>query len=783
MKTKLTALAAAACAFTLVLAGLDAAGQETKKASAAHLWDGSLTTPVHLLQLRDENDAPIIPTETSPLPFSARFTCGPCHDYDTVRKGLHFDTAGEGWSGRPGEPWFRVDERTGTVLPISYRGWPGSYKPAELGLTAWDMALLFGRHMPGGGPAEPAPEEQYPDPHARWNVSGKAEVNCLACHNRSPRQDHSEWAKQVARENLRWAATAAAGIGEVGGMASRLPNTWDVYDGPNPDDKEWAVAPFVRYEPTQFDSKHRFLFDLDHQPADSRCLACHSATPAGATRAGLEPDVHRSAGIKCADCHRNGLSHDMVRGYPGEGKKRDGLDPESFTCRGCHLGESADGERKVLPGRAGAPYPRHPGIPLVHFKRLNCTVCHSGPALKDGFTRLRTSRANRLGIYGVARWATDYPAVFAPVYAEDGAGKIAPNRLVWPSFWARLSNEKVVPVRPEEVEAAAGDILNSEARVAAVLQALSNAAAEGETPVLAAGGFLFQVNVDGGLDAVRQAEAGRVQAPLWAFRKDGSLEPLVKDFDPDSPDKDPDVETRIQALLEALGTINPATGAPVFIIKDKLYRLTEGYLDMTDAPKELGPASGFGRLREGLFVPLASEFDVRTLTARAGREETLTEEQVALVLEALKKQNSGDAGVEFAYISSGRMFRLTNKGKLAAADHPAAGPVLWPLAHDVRPAQQSLGWNGCSDCHSAGSTFFFSKLEGRGPLLTKKGAVRASAAFMGRSGLFQRFFGLTFLVRPLLKVVLAVCIIILASLFLFVAFSALGRISDLADRR
>ena len=782
MKMRLKALSSAACALTLVMAGLSAAGQETKKASDAHLWDGSLTTPVHLLQLRDENDELVIPTEVNPPPFSARFTCGPCHDYDTIRKGLHFD-AGDGRAGRPGEPWFRVDEKTGTVLPISYKGWPGSYKPAELGLTAWDMTMLFGRHMPGGGPAEPTPEEQYPDPHARWNVSGKAEVNCLACHNRSPRQDHSEWAKQVARENLRWAATAAAGIGEVGGMASRLPNTWDVYDGPNPDDKEWAVAPFVRYEPTQFDSKHRFLFDLDYQPADSRCLACHSATPTGESRAGLEPDVHRSAGIKCVDCHRNGLSHDMVRGFPREGKKRDGLDPESFTCRGCHLGESADGESKVPPGRAGAPYPRHPGIPLVHFKRLTCTVCHSGPALKNGFTRLRTSRANRLGVYGVARWATDYPAVFAPVYAEDDAGRLAPNRLVWPSFWARLVDDKVIPLSPEEVEVGAGDVLNCEARVAAVLQALADALSESETPVLAADGFLFQVNVDGSLEAVRREKAGQVQPPLWVVRKNDSVESLVKDFDPESPDKDPDAETRIQSLLEALATVEPAPGVPVFMIKNKLYRLTEGYLEMTEAPKELGSAGGFGWLREKAFAPLASEFDVRTLTARAGREETLTEEQVKFVLEVLKNKNSGDSGGEFVYISSGRMFRLSPDKKLTAADHRAAGPVLWPLAHEVRPAQQSLGRNGCSDCHSAGSAFFFSKLEGRGPLLTKKNAVRASVAFMGRSSLFQRFFGLTFLVRPLLKVVLAVCIIILASLFLLVAFSALGRISDLADRR
>ncbi|TLN00860.1 hypothetical protein FDZ71_14040, partial [bacterium] len=46
-------------------------------------WDGDRTTPVHLIPLRDENDELIVPTETNPLPYSARFTCGPCHNYET----------------------------------------------------------------------------------------------------------------------------------------------------------------------------------------------------------------------------------------------------------------------------------------------------------------------------------------------------------------------------------------------------------------------------------------------------------------------------------------------------------------------------------------------------------------------------------------------------------------------------------------------------------------------------------------------------------------------------
>lgn len=630
--------------------------QDAKRA----VWDGNRTTPAHLIPLRDENDQPIIPTETNPLPYSARFTCGPCHDYKTIQGGWHFGAMTATKSGRPGEPWIRLDPKTGTILPLSYRKWPGSYDPKAVGLTAWDFTLLFGRHMPGSGPAEPPDEEVLAHPEARWNVSGRAEVNCLACHNKSGRQDLSEWAKQVLRENLRWAATAAGGVGEVGGMASRLKETWDVYDGPNLDDHEWAIVPSVKYRTVDFDSKHRYFFDLDYQPSDDRCLACHSVSPKDEQRMNADPDVHSTAGLKCADCHRNDLGHAIVRGYEGEAAETGNRTAESFTCRGCHLGENEAGEKSVVPGRLGAPYPKHTGIPLVHFKRLSCTVCHSGPTPKEGFTRVRTSRANRLGIYGVATWSTDLPAVIEPVYAEGAGHKIAPNRVVWPAFWAKMSGKEVTPLQPEVVEAAAGDILKPEERVAQALIALSQVMAEDEVPVLVSGKFVFAPNVDGGIDSAERPAAKADTVPFWGIRKGGDVLPLVPDFDPAAADKDPAVETRFQEFLQALGTVAGAPGQPVIVVKKTLYRLVDGVLDMSEAPVELAGASAPGWLAEGKFAPLGSDFDLRTVTAKAGTEQTLTEEQVALVLAALAK--SGEKS-DFVYVSGGRMFRLDKIGR------------------------------------------------------------------------------------------------------------------------
>jgi hypothetical protein len=760
-------------------AGTGAAPADAQSAKPV-VWNGDRTVPVHLINLRDENDELIVPTETGPYPFSARFTCGPCHDYATVAQGWHFAAKTSGSSGRPGEPWLLSDPRTGTVLPLAYRPWPGSYDPEALGLTTWDFTLLFGRHMPGGGPAEPSAEEALAHPEARWDVSGRAEVNCLACHNRSSRQDPSEWAKQILRENLRWAATAAGGVGEVGGMASRLKETWAIVDGPNLDDHEWAVAPYVKYRTVDFDSKHRYFFDLDREPSDERCLACHSVSPMDAAQWSADRDVHSAAGLKCADCHRNDLGHAMLRGYEGEAAGTGDRRAEAFTCRGCHLGENAKGERTVVPGRLGAPYPKHTGIPLVHFKRLACAVCHSGPAPKDGFTRVRTSRANRLGVYGVATWSTDEPAVFEPVYRKGDDGRIAPHRLVWPAFWAKRTGKALTPLLPEVVEAAAGEFLRPEERVALTLIALSQVMGEDEAPVLVSGRFVFAPNVDGGLDAVEESGAPADRAAFWGIREGAEVRPLVPDFDPAAEDKDPEIETRFQELLQALATVAGRPGEPAIVVRNTLYRFAGGYLDISEAPAELAGPARPGWIAGDKLLPLATDFDLRTVAAKAGTERTLTEEQVRLVLEALAATSGGD---EIVYVSGGRMFRRTKDGGLGDAGHPAAAPTTWPLAHDVRPAQQSLGWKGCADCHSAGSDFFFAGLEGHGPLLTRRTGRLSASSFMGLGGLFQRVFGLSFVVRPVFKIVLAACAIVSGALLFLAGLVALGRVAGFLEKR
>jgi len=747
-------------------------------------WDGNRTTPVHLIPLKDELDQPIVPTETNPLPFSSRFTCAPCHVYETIQNGLHFKASLSADAGRPGEPWIWVDERTGTLLPLSHHKSKGSWDPAPIGLSAWDFTLLFGRHLAGGGISEPA--ESAVTPGSRWEVAGRVEINCLGCHDVRSTQDPSEWAKQILRENFRWAATAASGLGEVGGMASRIKSTWDIYDGPDPDDTEWAVPPFVRYDLDQFDRRHRVLFNLRHRPADGRCLACHSVAPVGQAKYSFEEDVHTAAGLECAGCHRNDLSHAMIRGYEGEARDYPSMASEDFTCTGCHLGnEKAKGE-KALAGRLGAPYPKHKGFPAVHFKRLSCTVCHSGPWPEKELTRVRTSRANRLGVYGVARWWTDLPAIIEPVYVRERNGKLAPNRLLWPAFWAESKGKELVPLQPQVVAAAAGKILFPEQGAVNILAAFSQILESGQVAVFTYQGNAYELNVDGGLTASPYTGAAASVAPVWAVKQGPDILPLIPDFDPEAEEIDPDVQTRIQAILESLAGAKDARGKPVLLFKKALFQVTETYLEKVESPAPPSASPELAWIIEGKVEPLRADLEFRTIASLAGAEQTLTEDQVKAVLGVLSDAPSNEgaqAKRAFVYISGGKLFRLDRDGRLEAVNDTAADPVTWPLGHEVRPARQSLGINGCKDCHRFGSPFLFRKAKGTGPLKTDRVKTVSANAFMRLDRPYQTLFGLSFAVRPLFKWVLFFSILVVGSVLALVVILVLGRLTGLIEKR
>ncbi|MCF7847665.1 MAG: cytochrome c3 family protein, partial [Kiritimatiellales bacterium] len=662
-------------------------------------------------------------------------------------------------AGRPGEPWVWVVVRTGSQLRVSQRDWPGMYKPEQIGLTAWKFTKQFGTHLPGGGISDPA---DIFDPDAHWEISGGLEINCLACHNACARQDMTEWAKQIARENFRWAATAASGLGEVGGMASRMPVSWNIYAGFNPDDRTYAVPPSVNYSPGFFTSTQQAWFDIG-KPADARCLHCHSAHPAKEGRMEIATDVHSAVGIGCVACHRNELDHDIQRGT--EKTAECGCQAaEEMSCRACHLDNGS------TPGKLGAPIAHHKGIPPIHFEKLSCTACHSGQEAASIPTVVRTSRANKLGIYGRAQWFTESPFIVEPVFVKGDAGKIEPHRMMWPAFWATVNGENLQPLEPAQVETADKGILDAQQQVATLLSAIGGTEGAPGYPVYAAGGKLYERNTDGGLDLVQTSE--NVPAGTsWLWKTKTNIVSTIPDFDANAEELDYDAEGAILAVMDAMSS--QANGrALVVAVKGKLLtRHADGYIERADTQQ----AQGWYWKDGDKLTALVSEFAERAITDIVGTDFAFNEEQAAMMLKALSQALEKPV----AYVSNGRKFSLADDGSLADEDHPATAPVSWAIAHNVRPAAKSLGVKKCAECHSAKADFFFGSVAATGPLKTDRMSVKSMHEFQDVSKGFHKLFGMSFLVRSLFKTVMGGLALLIAAAILIVGLLALNRAMQL----
>ena len=487
--------------------------------AAGAMQTNSRSPYVHRITLYDASGEAISPDDDPVPPYSPKGTCGKCHPYPQISQGWHF-SAGDpkAKAGRPGEPWILVDRRTGTQLPLSDRGWPGAHKPAAVGMTPWRFVQRFGRHMPGGGIGERHAEQPL-DPKARWAVSGPLGIDCLCCHSGSTRYDMAERGRHVESLNFRWLPVAVSGLAIVRGEAASLPEDYD------PDFPDMAGAdakpPKVLYDKTRFDADERVLFDIPMKPPAERCYFCHTIRELD--RPTLETwetdaNVHVASGLTCVDCHRHGTDHAMARGDRDNGCT---ARPE-LSCRGCHL----EGDSPLV-ARFRAPRPRHRGLPRAHLDKIECTTCHAGPRPGSEPGRVQTSRAHGLGLTAKERELAAPPRIVAPVFMRQANGKIAPHRVLWPSFWARLDGGEAAPLAPEAVVGAAGAALPTSAgrgheawqaldasTVAAVLEALAKGEGAKGEPVYVCSGKVWRRQPDGTLAASDHAAAGPCAWPL-----------------------------------------------------------------------------------------------------------------------------------------------------------------------------------------------------------------------------------------------------------------------------
>ena len=358
-------------------------------AASASDFNGGRTVPVHRFAPVDRDGDKVSVCARMPAALSQEKTCGQCHEVEKMPGGSHFRNGGTNdvVNKVNREPWFLCSTNGGCrVVSLADRG----------GLSAWEWARTFGYALPGGGLAScPAAMCEAAGEHQRWFVTGPLEMNCLACHSQDD-YDVSEWAKQTMRENWSGAALAAAGYARVEGMNARLDAAWDPLIAENPDDHLFKVPEKVLYEPSKFDDKGRCTFRVG-KPKNENCLACHAVSAVGTPSHGIAGDVHLQRGMRCIDCHQNGMDHRI----------------ETKSCASCHLEKNGAG-----------PKPRHAGLPLVHFEKLSCTVCHSGVTKDGACAQVRTMRANRIGIYGKAHWETDVPFIEEPFVRKNADGKV-----------------------------------------------------------------------------------------------------------------------------------------------------------------------------------------------------------------------------------------------------------------------------------------------------------------------------------------------------------------------
>ncbi len=576
--------------------------------------DGSRSIPVHLIPLLDEEGIEILADEEPAIPFSTQKTCAmECHSYDTISSGWHFNYRNpEVDPGRSGHPWIYVDTLTGTQIPLSYRSWPGTYRPDEIGLTPWQFVLRFGRHLPGGGVGE-FDETENPDVLMRIFVSGKLEINCLSCHDADPAHDQSEYALQIARQNFRWAAAATSGFTSVAGAAKDMPDTFD-HLMPEPPNDPALIPPTLEYRENTLDPKNRVFFNILRKVPNKRCYFCHSQKTINDDKSDQwmqDEDVHLYAGMACVDCHRNGLNHDIIRGYENEYRHTTNPLASISSCEGCHI--PSNDFVQPLAGRLTAPVPEHAGIPPVHFEKMTCTSCHSGPWPTSQVAHIKTSLAHGLGIHNVDKSDTALPLISSPVFARTSNGKIAPHNLIWPSFWGKWNEDTITPLSPNVIKPSIDKTMDTE----------------------------------------------NLSIRTWP------------NF----------TEKQVTDILADLQTNNEIEGKPIFI-------------------------------------------------------------------------------------SQGLLYALDGKGKLISAEHPAAEPYLWPLAHNVRPAAQSLGVRGCEDCHSTDAPIFFAQLQIDSPMSAEREIINLNIDYQNLDPVYMNTFALTFIARPYFKIAMIAVGIVLSLILL-----------------
>jgi hypothetical protein len=116
------------------------------------------------------------------------------------------------------------------------------------------------------------------------------------------------------------------------------------------------------------------------------------------------------------------------------------------------------------------------------------------------------------------------------------------------------------------------------------------------------------------------------------------------------------------------------------------------------------------------------------------------------------------------FVTGGRIYSIDQNKTLDWEDMNGGGFYSWPVAHNVRPAQQSLGINGCDDCHSLNSNFYFGEVSAVSSFPRSDMKI-SMVSFQGLNKYYESIFSLSFYFRPALKLLLIISLLVISIIF------------------
>lgn len=146
---------------------------------------------------------------------------------------------------------------------------------------------------------------------------------------------------------------------------------------------------------------------------------------------------------------------------------------------------------------------------------------------------------------------------------------------------------------------------------------------------------------------------------------------------------------------------------PLKVRRDFTSELAEVSLSLSQRRELLGE----DRARVKDDARTAEEQEKIGAAEKQAREEQI-DERMRGALSAIEEQFPGKQAV-FITGGTGWVRYGDEKLKMLSGDElgQAAQPYAWPMAHSVRPARQALGAEGCTECHSDQSPFFFADIQ------------------------------------------------------------------------